>query len=781
MKRLGLILAVLSCFWFEPTLAQFKRPHQVAYNSADKKFIVSNRKSGDIITIDGNKSTSTVITGLDRPRGIFFGSIGGNSAVAILDSNLVRLFDPSSYQPFINLTVPNALGLEDAVLHPSNSNIFFLTDPGSGRVIKATVGSPPFYPVTFTTFNDDITKPNAMMVDHKGRLLVASDTVDGGIYSLNLSTGKETLVKSLELDRVNSITQDGQNNYYISNWGDGYVYRFNSNLSDSVRVTVYSDPSGLIYHAPKDELVIACSGCNKVDFIKLHQFELTGGFDGCPGDTFEVYQSFWFKSVGTFESNNKFILEVSDDKGSFQSATILDVQDTTEFPGTFRGVVPRSKGGTRYLRVRSTHPEHFSKGMQSTIRSAPERSTFSPTNVNGCEGDTAFIGRPAQTHVIYAWTSNQTLSDNSAANPWWVYSGNDSVTAMVLAEDTTTGCLSRDTITAYSNPKPTILFPDTFVQCNNDTLRFPIQDSHMGSYIINGNNIGIDGFPDFWESGLMIDTQLYFQFKSSINSCEVRDTAEYIFRTAVTMPKLTFAMCEERGFPIVVRNDHTSNGVRYTGTWSSNDLEIDYTNNRDSVIFNSKGKTGTLNAFGEVDAEGCIYRGSVTVDVSELPEFNPDLKVTYSDDSVFVELIDLQGDYELTWRNGDGTPLNKTGNPIGLKKQEEIMSGDSVMVIAINGLCLDTSEAALIEYSVVGLENLKVSELKVFPNPTSGKVTLPRLAEAQKILVTDVYGRTTYIPYSEQIDLATYRLISGIYWLTVEAEDVVWLGKVVVE
>lgn len=778
MKGIRFALITLCLVWFEPTLAQFNRPHQVAYNAADKKFVVSNRDAGEVLTLDASKSVKKVITGLTRPRGIFFGSIAGNSAIAILDSNLIRLYNPSTYNSFINLTVPDALGLEDAVIHPTNSNIIFLTDPESGRIIKATIGSPPFYPVTFTTFNNDVPMPNALMINHKGQLLVAADTADGGIYSINLTNGKETLVKALNMDNVNSMVQDGQNNYYLSNWSDDYVYRFNSNLSDSVQVTAYADPSGMIYHAPTDELVIACSGCNKVDFIKLHQFELDGGFQGCPGDEFEVYQSFWFKSVGTFEKNNSFILELSDPQGSFASAIRLDKQDTTEFPGSFSGVIPeKTSSASRLIRVRSTQPSITSKPVAVKIFKAPERPTFTPTNYQGCEGDTMFIGRLVQQDVEYSWWSNAALSDTTSSNPWVVLKGISPAKAFGVATDTVTGCTTSDSIQITINQLPLIIFPDTFLQCGEDTLRFPSQTAYKGSYRINGFPVGIDGFPAFWTSGYEMDTTLYFHFVSHENSCTVKDTATYIYRSDISMPVVTLNRCETDTSSILLRNSHVSGGVEYTGVWSSPVFIIRYSPNQDTVEFGFPGKAGTFSAFGQINAEGCLYKGSITVQADAIPQFD-EVAIGYSLDSVFAELAGAQGDYFVTWYQN--TNEAGTGSKIGLQKATQVLPGDSLRAVIVNGRCTDTTEWIQVDYSTISVGQEINPQFRVYPNPTHGLINLPKIELVKAVQIIDTKGTSISLPIAETVDLGSFQISSGIYWLKVVTSDGVFRSRVVV-
>jgi subtilisin-like proprotein convertase family protein len=98
------------------------------------------------------------------------------------------------------------------------------------------------------------------------------------------------------------------------------------------------------------------------------------------------------------------------------------------------------------------------------------------------------------------------------------------------------------------------------------------------------------------------------------------------------------------------------------------------------------------------------------------------------------------------------------------------VNGNYAVQVTTNG-CTDTS--ACIAYNVVGVEDLNGMDIQLYPNPTSGIITISfgKMATIQTLTVTDVTGRLVrneqaFTAQSMEIDLS--RESKGVYFMNIQ-------------
>ena len=145
-----ILYLLILCFISTLSFSQWNNPYRITYDGSS--YFVSNKGNGNIVKIDSNFSTSTVITGLTSPNDIFFGTFAGNNTIAVIDTNQVKLYNAGTFASFINIAITGAVEAHDGVINPNNANEIFISDRAGNQIIKASVGPPPFYPITFSTW-----------------------------------------------------------------------------------------------------------------------------------------------------------------------------------------------------------------------------------------------------------------------------------------------------------------------------------------------------------------------------------------------------------------------------------------------------------------------------------------------------------------------------------------------------------------------------------------------------------------------------------------------------
>ncbi|MCO4819235.1 MAG: T9SS type A sorting domain-containing protein [Bacteroidetes bacterium] len=449
LALLSLILVTSSLF------GQYSRPYRVAYNPDKKSYLVTNRGDGKILELDSNYKLSTVATGLKDPRDLVVGKVGSNKGLLVIDDNTIVVYDATGYNKIISFNI-SALSwseIEDIEMDPRDPQYFYLSDVGAGRIIKGKVGPPPFYTPTYTTLvSSGLNRPRGLLFNDKNELLVVTDDSLAKVVKVDTSSGKLTTVFTPGVDSLNSIVQDKEGNYFLTNWEDSYLYRCDKNFNNLTKLTGYNKPAGMVVNEATDLLILLCHYCNKMEFHKLHYVEPTSGAAACPGDSFDVNMSITANGIGTYNANNKFQVELSNSQGNFGTTTVIGSVTMQEKPKLIRCKMPAGVSGSGYkIRIASTSPRFNSTEQSITVYDKPDLSAVQ-TSWSLCKGSTITLGRDSLTQESYHWSNATNISDSTVSNPSFTASDTGQFAWELTATNTIYSCVSAVQITVDVNP-----------------------------------------------------------------------------------------------------------------------------------------------------------------------------------------------------------------------------------------------------------------------------------------------------------------------------------------
>lgn len=471
MKKIT--LAIIASLLTVPSFAQFSGPYRIAYNQIKKSFLISNANKGEILEMDSNYRLSSVISGLKDPRDLIVGKIGSNNGLLVIDDNKIHVYDASGYNKLIAFNITGATDVHDIEVDINNPQFFYLSDAGGNKIIKGRVGSPPFYTPSYTTLvSSGLTRPKGMLFNENKELLVVTDEKNGKVVKVDTSTGKLTTVLSTSQDSLNHIVQDNEGNYYITNWGDSYLYSCDRSFKNLTKRTSLNKPAGMIVNVDTDLLIILCSKCNKLEFEKLHYFEPSSSIMACANDSVTVALDAFAKGFGTFNSSNNFEVEISDSTGDFAKGTTIGRLASKTNPSSIRAIIPGTvvNGKTMY-RLKSTSPEFYSGSKGITQLFGPDISAIN-NQVSICKGSSVSIGTTKSDHATYNWTPGVGLSDSTVANPSTTLSDTGSYSYKLLALDTVNGCSSETDVDLRVEPDIKLINLDRTVElCLGDSLQ----------------------------------------------------------------------------------------------------------------------------------------------------------------------------------------------------------------------------------------------------------------------------------------------------------------------
>lgn len=669
-RYLSLVFALFFC---QIAFAQYNNPYRIAQDGTN--YFVTNKGNGTVIKIDSSFSTSTVISGLYSPNDIFSGSIGPNSAIVIIDSNQIKLYDKTTYGSLINLNITGAVEAHDGVFNPNNSNEFFISDRAGDKIIKGSIGSAPFYPITYSTLISGIDRPAGMIFDDRDRLLVVTDTTDAEIHWIDISTGSDSILLSTNLDYLNDLSQDGEGNFYVTCWGDNYMYRFDSTFNDQYRLAGYSNPAGMLPNIADDYMVLACHNCNKVEFEAFHVFSPFDDITTCINDSFIAGFNPVYQGIGTYNSDNKFILEVSDSNGNFSAPTMVAQVSQDTVPELILSKLPQgvyASTGHKY-RYRSTSPADLSFGTKDLILyQLPDAFINQSDTLAICTGSSIILGQGAQNDVIYDWSPGTYVSDSASSNPSYTRTSIGSYDLMLLSTDTITGCSNSSSIHINVGPNLSISqLADSLEICPGDSIEvgvdgLPYFFSWSGSDSLS--NIGI-GNPTFFD---IESKMLQVIFSDFTLTCTGSDSVFVQVNTPdplIGSNMLVDSNClGDTSFVILPFDQH------YTYSWNSSGILTSSDQYAPSFLFASSG-VKTIYANYQHKTTLCQAEDSLFLKVLDLPIiFQSIYRDTVCQGSARELQLTMDPALSYSWSSRGGSVLNSDSIVPSFLVQAEVLT-----------------------------------------------------------------------------------------------------------
>ena len=203
--------------------ANYNNPESAVYDPNNDCYYVSNKGDGKILKVDANdtNSKSVLNSDLTSVRGL---CIIENTLFAAADEGVVFISLPAGT---IDQTViiPGMGFLND--ITSDNSDILFVSDPGTGKIYKLIISGG-----SYETLAESLSSPNGLYWDgDNSRLIFVPMISNAPIMAVNLGDRTISQIRATTLDQPDGIACDMFGNYYISYWGNNSIYRFNNDFS----------------------------------------------------------------------------------------------------------------------------------------------------------------------------------------------------------------------------------------------------------------------------------------------------------------------------------------------------------------------------------------------------------------------------------------------------------------------------------------------------------------------------------------------------------------------
>lgn len=736
--------------------SQYNKPVAVSYETASKAYYVLNNGNGTVVKLDTFFNTSTVISGLYNPKDILFADLGTSKVILVLDSMQIKVFDQSTNSLVLSIAVPNSSDLRAGVVDKTNSNVFYLSDADSGTIIKGTVGPPPFYAVSFSTLAKGIDRPAGLLFDSKNRLLVVTDTTDACVLKVNTTTGVIDTMRKTNIFNMNTIREDAQGNFFVTNHGDSYLYRFDANFNNLVRLTGYNKPSGMYVNTAQDLMVLACTGCQKIYFNLLHVMQANPVSNLCPGDSFIFSLNPSYNGIGTYGTGNQFIVEISDSTGSFASPVFIRSLTNQLVPLQLACRLPAMVYGSNHLiRIRATNPAYASGSASLTVNQVPVAYAYKDTLLNACPRQNVKLGSTFTSGLSYRWLGPGNLTDTSVSAPIFS-SGVGGVFQYMLEVRNGSGC--KDTAYLKINVANDLKIngvPDTLKLCSGQSV------------LVGEENLD---YVFSWSPAQILDNPS----KSQVTATPTTDTrlVAHFTDTAVGCSGSDSVELRVFGYPLINGLADTIKGCEYkdvtvTASFAANTIYLWQNASGATLadtltwIYNGVQTSEKiyLNAANQ-SFTSCAVKDSAMLVINQ----NPPVPIIIKIDNVIS--CSVNGTSYVWYKNGQALPGSNV-------KQLSLTASDNgvyrVEVYYPSG-CSSLSDSIVTN---IGYHNLVNAGVSMFPNPANRELHFasPQLITSVQMYTTDGRKVISQLADTSELSVSLENLPKGYYTVYLELKD----------
>ena len=266
-SRYLLTFFLLLTFLTDSATAQnlLNNPESVVYDVSENRYLVSNFGSGDIVQIAEDGTQEYFVEDGQCHLGLH---IVGDILYSACKEFGVKGFDLQSGELVYFFEIGGARFLND--ITADNSGNLYVSDSQSAKIYRINPVSG-----SYATFVDGyVQNPNGLCFDApNNRVLLCSTRDNSPIQAISLEDSSVSTVVNSTLDILDGFTEDSDGYYYISSWGDNYVYRFENDFSSFERHSRHAaDPADIFFDKHNQVLAVPIFYGNTIEFVDLPQF-----------------------------------------------------------------------------------------------------------------------------------------------------------------------------------------------------------------------------------------------------------------------------------------------------------------------------------------------------------------------------------------------------------------------------------------------------------------------------------------------------------------------------
>jgi len=241
----------------------FKNPESVVFDKSGDRYLVSNKGNGNIISVQKDGKQSVFNSDQSSIRGL---TIVDNVLYAACNMGVAGFNLKTGKRLFV-IDIKEKKFLND-ITSDAEGNLY-VSDTGGNRIYKIDPEKR-----NYKMFTENIKGPNGLLFDEdKNRLLACLWGANGSIMSIDMNTGKASLILKTKFSGLDGLAKDRRGRIYLSSWGSGTVYRFSSNFKiPPEKISKgHNGPADIFFNKDENVLAVPNFKANMVDFIKVKE------------------------------------------------------------------------------------------------------------------------------------------------------------------------------------------------------------------------------------------------------------------------------------------------------------------------------------------------------------------------------------------------------------------------------------------------------------------------------------------------------------------------------
>ncbi len=261
MKYKILVLAIIITTALGAFETLLKLPESVVYIEEMNAFLSSNKSGGAIIKSDMEGKETVFNQDLISVRGItrldsllYCAADGGVFGISLNSGKLE-----------VQIPIPDTGFLNDIAW--DGKDYLYVSDMKKDNIIRIDLRSR--YNMIFA---GTIESPNGLYYDReKEELIVVCNIKKSPIVSVNAGTGVVKTLTKTKLSYLDGITRDKNGYFYVSSWGDGTVYTFDSEFKEKPQkfITHQDGPADIYYFEKENAIAIPNFRKNIIKFATV--------------------------------------------------------------------------------------------------------------------------------------------------------------------------------------------------------------------------------------------------------------------------------------------------------------------------------------------------------------------------------------------------------------------------------------------------------------------------------------------------------------------------------
>jgi len=261
MKRFVLLCALLILMAGLAGKNLLAQPESVVRDDARQRWLVSNKKTGDIVTIDDSGNQSYLCRGLTSIRGLAIVDEG----VYCASSEGVVGIDLATGDEILRVVISEASFLND--ITAALQGVLYVSDSNTASIWRVDINTG----CSALLSDGSVPGVNGLYFDAEQNRLLATSSLDGAsIQQVDLTTGRPGQLVALEFGYLDGLTSDGEGRWYVSSWQAGAVYRLAADFSNcEVFADGYNGPADIYYSLDQQVLAVPVFNANRLDLLEV--------------------------------------------------------------------------------------------------------------------------------------------------------------------------------------------------------------------------------------------------------------------------------------------------------------------------------------------------------------------------------------------------------------------------------------------------------------------------------------------------------------------------------